>query len=163
MGFLNPLGMIHKVIGGGLITVVIALALWGWRVNDLRDRYMMRLDDTAAILSNALDYSKPITRRQIVSGVTRLKEDRDHYKSENAAAGRQLTAQNAQILDLGKETEYLRMVSEMNRDKAREVIRERNVAIERFRSAQTRTEQLEAQVELDRCEEALDALYENGF
>ena len=71
--------------------------------------------------------------------------------------------QSASIRAAGAERARLEALSARNRQLAEATIRERDAWIRRAQAAETRTQRLSAEAELEECNAVLDALYHDGF
>lgn len=147
-------------IGAAMLVAIVATALWGWRVDTLRGRYRALLDGVVLVLEPKLGRVK---YPDIPGAVTGVLEEGEKLRRERDNARAVVKAQSDSITAYEAETQRLTRLSEENRKLAEAVIRERDTWIRRARSAETRTERLSAEQELEECNAVLDALYREGF
>ena len=142
--------------------IAIALVLgWGVRVDHLRGGYKAQIEVIRQAVGAAV--GTDIKADQIVPGVTRVTVDRDQYQRERDNARDVVLRQSESITRLHEEAERLAKLSAHDRALAQSLIEQRNIWIERARAAETRTERLTADKELEEANAVLDALFDAGF
>lgn len=158
---MTPLSTIQRYVALGLASALLLALAWGGRVDHLRSRHKAALEKILVAIDlttgSKVDAAKaPVTIEAL--GVLR-----DRYRQERNEARGIVDRQSASIRAAGAETARLIAVGERNRQLAEATARERDVWIQRAKSAETRTERLSAEAELEECNAVLDALYRDGF
>lgn len=151
---------IAAAIGGAMLFVIIALSLWGWRLDTLRGGYKAALGQANELLATVTlaipAAERPRNRQQLPDAVGRLVRERDNARGV-------VKIQSDSINAYAAETKRLARLGDENRKLAEATVRERDAWIQRAKAAETRTERLSAELELEECNAVLDALYRAGF
>lgn len=149
----------YLMIGMG-VALVVAL-LWGARVDHLRAGYKAALGKI--LVSIDVTTGRRVTADAAPVTIEALGVLRDRYRQERNEARGIVDRQSASIRAAGAETARLAAVADRNRQLADATARERDGWIQRARAAETRTERLSAEAEVEECDAVLDALYRDGF
>lgn len=154
---LNPRLWVKAGVG-----LIIALLLaWGLRVDHLRAGYKQQLDTIRIAFSDIGE--KVSGYDKLAVAVHKVDIDRQRYKRERDAAQGVVEVQSSSIRALEAETAEAVRQAEQKRKQIAEVTRQRDAWIARARQAETRTERMSAEKELEQCEQVLDRLYASGF
>lgn len=144
-----------------LLAGLLLALVWGARVDHLRAGYK-------AALGKILVSIDLTTRRKVDAAAAPVTIEaigilRDRYRQERNEARAVVDRQSASIRAAGAETARLEALSLRNRQLAEATVRERDAWIQRAQAAETRTQRLSAEAELEECNAVLDALYRDGF
>jgi len=158
---MGPLSIIQRAIGAGLAVALLLALLWGARVDHLRAGYKAALGKI--LVSIDITTGRKVTAAAAPVTIEAIGVLRDRYRLQRNEARAVVERQSASIKAAGAETARLAAISARNRELAEATIRERDVWIQRARAAETRTQRLTAEAELEECNAVLDALYHDGF
>jgi ribosomal protein L20 len=158
---MSPLSSLRRGLTFGLVTALLLVLAWGARVDHLRAGYKAALG--RILVSIDVTTGRKVTADVAPVTIEALGVLRDRYRQERNAARGLVERQSASIRAAGAETARLAGIAERNRQLAEATSRERDVWISRARAAETRTERLSAEAELEECNAVLDALYRDGF
>lgn len=158
---MGPLSIIQRAIGAGLATALLLALVWGARVDHLRAGYKAALGKI--LVSIDITTGRKVTAAAAPVTIEAIGVLRDRYRLQRNEARAVVERQSASIKAAGAETARLAAISARNRELAEATIRERDVWIQRARAAETRTQRLTAEAELEECNAVLDALYHDGF
>ncbi|MEZ0495387.1 hypothetical protein [Sphingomonas sp. IW22] len=140
-----------------LVIALVGALAWGARVDHLRARY---LDLLTRITIAIPDRPKPDKAPEAIAA---LVKGRDDARTDRDAARLIVKQQSASIDALAAETDRLVQLGVEQRRLAEATIRQRDEWIRRAQAAETRTERLSAETEMEECNAVLDALYHDGF
>ena len=158
---MNPFATLRRSLIFGLVTALLLAVAWGARVDHLRAGYKAALG--RILVSIDLATGRKVDASAAPVTIEAIGVLRDRYRQERNEARSVVDRQTASIKAAGAETARLAAIGERNRQLAETTARERDVWIQRARSAETRTERLSAEAELEECNAVLDALYRDGF
>lgn len=158
MGLLST---IRRYLALGLVAALLLALAWGARVDHLRGRYKAAID--SILVSIDLTTGRKVDAAAAPVTIEAIGVLRDRYRGERNTARAVIDRQTAEIRTAAAETARLAALSERDRKLAEATIRERDVWIQRARAAETRTQRLSAEAELEECNAVLDALYRDGF
>lgn len=158
---MNPFATLRRGLTFGLVAALLLALAWGARVDHLRAGYKAALG--RILVSIDLATGRKIDAAAAPVTIEAIAVLRDRYRQERNEARTVVDRQSASIRAAGAETARLAAIGERNRQLAEATARERDVWIQRARSAETRTQRLSAEAELEECNAVLDALYRDGF
>lgn len=158
---MNPFATLRRGAAFGLVAALLLALGWGARVDHLRAGYKAALD--RVIVSIDLATGRKVSADAAPVTIEALGVLRDRYRQERNDARAVVERQSASIRAAGAETARLAGIGERNRQLAEATARERDVWIGRARVAETRTERLSAEAEMEECDAVLNALYADGF
>ncbi len=158
---MNPFATLRRGATIGLIAALLLALGWGARVDHLRAGYKAALG--RVIVSIDLATGRKVTADAAPLTIEALGVLRDRYRQERNEARAVVDRQSASIRAAGAETARLADVADSNRRLADATARERDGWIQRARAAETRTQRLSAEAEVEECDAVLDALYRDGF
>lgn len=158
---MNPFAILRRGLTFGLVAALLLALAWGARVDHLRAGYKATLG--RILVSIDLATGRKVDAAAAPVTIEAIGVLRDRYRQERNEARGVVDRQSASIRAAGAETARLAAIGERNRQLAEATARERDVWIQRARSAETRTERLSAEAELEECNAVLDALYRDGF
>jgi len=158
---MNPFSTLRHGLTFGMVAALLLALAWGARVDHLRAGYKAALG--RILVSIDLTTGRKVTADVAPVTIEALGVLRDRYRQERNEARGVVERQSASIRAAGAETARLAGIAERNRQLAEATSRERDVWISRARAAETRTERLSAEAELEECNAVLDALYRDGF
>ena len=158
---MGPLSALQRYVAIGLGVALLVAIAWGVRVDSLRAGYKATLGRITQSIELATGRkvkpdAAPVT-------IEALGIQRDRYRLARDEARGAIARQTASIRTLESKTAELTQISARNRELAAATIRQRDVWIQRAQAAETRTERLSAEAELEECNAVLDALYHDGF
>lgn len=159
MGFLT--GITGKIAGVTSILLAIALG-WGFRVDHLRAGYKERLDTIRIVLKDIGENPKT-SNEAMAAVIAKVGAQRKMYQVERDNARATVDIQNASISAMQSESEQAAERAAQNRKLIETVTKQRDMWIQRAKSAETRTARLSAQEELNECQRVLNDLYQSGF
>ncbi len=159
---LNPLSAIQRAIGIGLVVALVIAAGLAWRLDTLRGHWKSQAEGITVTIRDVAGLDE-LEVEDASFAVRDLGADRDRAQRERDAAKRVMVEQGESIRAYRAESERLRQLSTEQRAEIARLTQQRQHWIEAAEKAATRTERLEAEVEIKICEEAMDALYEAGF
>ncbi|NYD91383.1 hypothetical protein [Sphingomonas melonis] len=158
---MTPLATIRRYAALGLVAALLLALAWGARVDHLRAGYKAALGKI--LVSIDLTTGRKVDAAAAPVTIEAIGILRDRYRQERNEARAVVDRQSASIRAAGAETARLEAVSLRNRQLAEATVRERDAWIERAQAAETRTQRLSAEAELEECNAVLDALYRDGF
>lgn len=158
---LSPLAAIRRYLTIGLGVLLLAALGWGLRVDHLRADYKATVD--RVLVSIEIVTGRKVKEDAAPVTIEAVGIQRDRLRQERNEARGIVDQQTASIRAAGAETERLRKLSQRDRDLAEATIRQRDEWIRRAQAAETRTQRLTAQAEMEECNAVLDALYSDGF
>ena len=151
----------RRYVAIGLVAALLLALGWGARVDHLRAGYRAALDRVVVALDATTGRKNTAAGAPVAIEAVGLLRDR--YRAERNEARAIVDRQTASIRAIGAETERQRRIGEENRKLAAATARQRDEWIRRAQAAETRTERLTAEAELEECNAVLDALYRDGF
>ncbi len=158
---MNQFATIRRSLTSGLILALLLTLAWGARVDHLRAGYKAALGKI--LVSIDVTTGRKVTADAAPVTIEALGVLRDRYRQERNDARTVVDRQSASIRAAGMETARLAGVADRNRQLADATARERDGWIQRARAAETRTQRLSAEAEVEECDAVLDALYRDGF
>jgi hypothetical protein len=158
---MTALAAIRRYAAIGLVVALLLALAWGARVDHLRAGYKAALG--RILVSIDLATGRKVTADAAPVTIEAIGVLRDRYRQERNDARAVVDRQSASIRAAGEETARLQAVAARNRQLAEATVRERDAWIERAQVAETRTQRLSAEAELEECNAVLDALYRDGF
>ena len=158
---MTPFATIRRYAAAGLVVALLLALAWGARVDHLRAGYKAVIG--RILVSIDLATGRKVTADAAPVTIEAIGVLRDRYRQERNEARGVVERQSASIRAAGEETARLQAVAARNRQLAEATVRERDAWIERAQAAETRTQRLSAEAELEECNAVLDALYRDGF
>jgi hypothetical protein len=158
---MSPLSTIQRYVAAGLAIGLLLALVWGARVDHLRAGYKAGLGKI--LVSIDLTTGQKVDAAAAPVTIEAIGVLRDRYRTERNEARDVVERQSASIRAAGAETARLKALSAHDRQLAEATIRERDAWIRRAQAAETRTQRLSAEAELEECNAVLDALYHDGF
>lgn len=137
------------------------LAIWAFRVDNLRGKHLDTINEAVFELKEA--GLSGANRKNLAAATKTLHSQRTQALTERNQARALVDTQSASITALENETlEHVRNAKAQQR-LVKEATRQRDIWIARAKSASTRTERLSAEEEIEQCEMVLNSLYSQGF
>lgn len=151
-----------KMLAGMVAGVLLVFGLLWWKAAHDRDVANDRLDEIANIIA-AANGAGTIERKHLVTEVQTIITERAVARRERDGFKATAETQTREVRRLNEETERLRTESERQVRQVQSLVRERDRWIADAQEKATRIEQLPDPEEVRLMEEALDALYRDGF
>lgn len=166
LGFLGKLSGLFsvKMLAGmftGVLLVLVALLMTTRHERDTAQKF--NRDFTTAVAGIAGVDPAKLDLGQIIPTLKVIGTDRDTARRERDGFKATAASQSAKVIALGAETARLKAQSNAAVAQAQVVTQQRDHWIAEAKAASTRTTRLPDDQEVKQMEDALDALYGNGF
>lgn len=151
-----------KMIAGMVVGVLLVFGFMWWKAAHDRDVANDRLDEIANVIA-AANGTGTIERKQLVTEIQTIVTERATARRERDAFKGTAETQTREVRRLNEETARLREQSARQVRQVQTLVRQRDRWIADAQEKAERIERLPDPEEVRLMEEALDALYRDGF